>query len=133
MCQRDREVWADVGGHLMSDRLIKTISVPRGSKADMFFQDAKRAGKNLSALVCGIIERHHSLYDDNVQMELELNELRYKYGRVCNAARDALSRGGEKWELYFPPDEAGSYADRDKGENYGLASRIHFRRVDSDQ
>lgn len=114
----------------MSDRLVKAISVPRGSKTDMFFQDAKKAKKNISALVCGIIERHHQLYDDNVQMELELNELRYKYGRVCNAARDALSRGGEKWELYFPSDEAVELQKYDKGGNYGLASRIHFRMVE---
>jgi hypothetical protein len=112
----------------MSDRIIKTISVPRGGKVDKFFQDAKRAGKNISGLVCGIIERHSTLYDDNVQMELELNELKYRYGRVCNAARDALARGGEKWELYFPP-ELSHIGPRD-GENYGLASRIHFRRVD---
>jgi len=114
----------------MSDRLVKAISVPRGSKTDMFFQDAKKAGKNISALVCGIIERHHTLYDDNVQMELELNELRYKYGRVCNAARDALAQGGEEWELYFPPDPT---IQNQGGENYGMASRIHFRKVDTDQ
>jgi len=115
----------------MSDRIIKTISVPRGGNVDKFFQDAKRAGKNISGLVCGILERHHTLYDDNVQMELELNELRWKYGRVCNAARDALASGGEEWELYFPP-ERGFNAPLD-GENYGLASRIHFRKVDTDQ
>jgi len=110
----------------MSDRIIKTISVPRGGNVDKFFQDAKRAGKNISGLVCGILERHHTLYDDNVQMELELNELRWKYGRVCNAARDALARGGEEWELYFPPEPT---VQNQGGENYGMASRIHFRLI----
>lgn len=116
----------------MSDRIIKTISVPRGGNVDKFFQDAKRAGKNISGLVCGILERHHTLYDDNVQMELDLNELRHRYALVCQAAKIALAQGGEEWELYFPPEPIFHPPPTD-GENYGLASRIHFRKVDTDQ
>ena len=115
----------------MSDRLVKAISVPRGGKTDMFFQDAKKAGKNISALVCGIIERHHTLYDDNIHLDLEHNKLKHRYALVVNAAKSALARGGEEWELYFPPDMP-NVSPRD-GENYGLASAIHFRKVDTDQ
>jgi len=119
------------GDLLMSDRIIQTISVPRGGKMDLFLQDARKAGKNLSALVCGIVERHSSLYDDNVEMELELLQLRHRYALVCQAAKLALSKNGEEWEIYFPSDETLEMMKYAPGENYGMAGRIHFRKVDS--
>ena len=113
-------------------RIIQTISVPLGGKAAELIEDMKRNGKNVSQTVCDILARHGSIYDDNVQMEMELNQLRYRYAIVCKEARTALERSGEKWELYFPPDGWNSEGMQE-GENYGLGSRVHFRRVDTDQ
>jgi len=118
----------------MSDRIIKTISVPRGGKMDIFLEDAKKAGKNISALVCGIVETHSSLYDDNVQMELELLQLRHRYALVCQAAKVALAEiSRDEWEIYFPSDETMEMMKYAPGENYGMAGRIHFRKVEKAQ
>jgi len=114
----------------MSDRLIKTISIPRGGKTDMFFQDAKRAGKNISALVCGIIERHHTLYDDNIRLQEENKQRLHDYHAVFSAALSILEKEGEKWELYFPPESSVKYIAKHGDQGYGLASRIHFRKVE---
>jgi len=117
----------------MSERKIQTISVPLGGKMDIFLQDAKKAGKNLSALVCGIVERHSELYDDNVQMELELLQLRHRYALVCQAAKVALAElSRDEWEIYFPSDETMEMMKYAPGENYGMAGRIHFKRVEED-
>jgi len=116
----------------MSERKIQTISVPLGGKMDIFLQDAKKAGKNVSALVCGIVERHSSLYDDNVQMELELLQLRHRYALVCQAAKFALAElSRDEWEIYFPSDETMEMMKYAPGENFGMAGRIHFRKVAS--
>lgn len=117
----------------MSDRLIKTISVPRGGNVDKFFQDAKRAGKNISGLVCGILERHHTLYDDNIRLQEENKQLLHDYHTIISAAMSALEEGGKKWELYFPPESSTEYIQRHGDDGYGLGARVHFKRVDKDQ
>ena len=117
----------------MSDRLVKAISVPRGGKTDIFFQDAKRAGKNISALVCGIIERHSTLYDDNIRLEEENRQLLYDYHTIVSAALEALDTGGEKWELYFPPDSAVKATKLQGNQGYGLAARVHFKKAEQGQ
>jgi len=117
----------------MSDRIIKTISVPRGGNVDKFFQDAKRAGKNISGLVCGILERHHTLYDDNIKLQEDNRELLRDYHAIVSAAKSALARGGEEWELYFPSDDALELMKHAPGENFGNRARVHFRKVDTDQ
>jgi len=118
----------------MSDRIIKTISVPRGGKMDMFFQDAKKAGKNVSALVCGIVERHSTLYDDNIQLELEMNRLRYRYAYAVRAAKDALkSCSGEEWVIHVPSEDEDNSMQQRHADFVGLETVIHFRREDADQ
>ena len=112
-------------------RTIRTISVPSGGKVEEILKDMKRKGKNVSQTVCEILERHSTLYDDNVQMELEVNQLRMKYAYLIQAAKSALAQGGDEWELYFPPDGWDSQG-MTSAENYGQASRVHFRRVNTD-
>jgi len=114
--------------------IIQTISVPSGGKVAEILEDMKRKGKNVSGVVCGILERHHTLYDDNITQELELNQLRYRYAYVIQAAKNALYdvNDGIHWELYFPPDGWDSQGMK-ANENYGMAAKIHFRKVDTDQ
>jgi len=112
-------------------RIIQTISVPMGGKAADILEDMRRKGRNVSQAVCDILERHSTLYDDNITQELELNQLRYRYAYVIQAAKNALYdvNDGIHWELYFPPagwDSQGMKAD----ENYGMAAKIHFRKVE---
>jgi len=117
----------------MSDRLVKAISVPRGGKTDMFFQDAKKAGKNISALVCGIIERHHTLYDDNIHLELEMNRLRYRYAYAVRAAKDQLNAlTGDDWVIHVPSEEEDNSMEQRHPDFIGLETIIHFRKVDRD-
>jgi len=112
--------------------LIKTISVPSGGKAAKILEDMKRNGKNVSHTVCEILEHHTSLYDDNVQMELELLQLRHRYALVCQAAKVALAeQSRDEWEIYFPSDQTMEMMKYAPGENYGMAGRIHFRKVAS--
>lgn len=114
-------------------RTIRTISVPSGGKVEEIFEDMKRQGKNVSQTVCEILERHHTLYDDNITQELELNQLRYRYAYVIQAAKNALYdiNDGVHWELYFPPDGWASHGMK-PDENYGMAAKIHFRKVRED-
>jgi len=118
----------------MSERKIQTISVPLGGKMDFFLQDARKAGKNLSALVCGIVERHATLYDDNIQLELEMNRLRYRYAYAVRAAKDALkSCSGEEWVIHVPSEEEDNSMQQRHADFVGLETVIHFRREDKDQ
>ena len=112
-------------------RIIKTISVPSGGKVEKILEDWRRAGKNVSQTVCGILERHATLYDDNIQLELERNQLKFRYAYVIQAAKTALYNinDGLEWELYFPP-EGWDAQGMHSAENYGQASRVHFRKVD---
>jgi len=117
----------------MSDRIIKTISVPRGGKTDMFFQDAKRAGKNISSLVCGIIERHHTLYDDNILQEMEMNRLRYRYAYVVTAAKEQLNAlTGDDWVIHVPSAAEDNSMQQRHPDFIGLETVIHFRKADRD-
>ena len=113
--------------------IIQTISVPLGGKVAELLEDMKRKSKNVSQTVCAILERHSTLYDDNIIQELELNQLRYRYAYVIQAAKNALyDIHGVEWELYFPPggwDSQGMKPD----ENYGMAAKVHFRKVNTDQ
>ena len=115
-------------------RIIKTISVPSGGKVEKILEDWRRAGKNVSQTVCEIVERHSTLYDDNIIQEQELNKLRFRYAYIIQAAKRALYNinDGIEWELYFPPggwDSQGMKPD----ENYGMAAKVHFRKVNTDQ
>lgn len=112
-------------------RIIQTISVPMGGKAAEILEDMRRKGRNVSQAVCEILERHSTLYDDNIMQEQELNKLRFRYAYVIQAAKSALyDVHGTNWELYFPPD--GWHAKgMEHGENYGIASKVHFRKVDN--
>ena len=51
-------------------RMIQTISVEPQSGAYYAIEDWKRAGKNVSRIICDIIARHHELYD-TVQFQSE--------------------------------------------------------------
>ena len=68
-------------------RIIKTISVPSGGKVEKILEDWRRAGKNVSQTVCEIVERHSTLYDDNIIQEQELNKLRFRYAYIIQAAK----------------------------------------------
>jgi len=122
----------EVSGDFLMSCIIQTISVPSGGKVAELLEDMKRKGKNVSQTVCGILERHTTLYDDNIQLELERNQLKFRYAYVIQAAKTALYNinDGLEWELYFPPegwDSQGMHS----AENYGQASRVHFRKVTS--
>ena len=116
-------------------RIIQTISVPMGGKAAEILEDMRRKGRNVSQAVCEILERHSTLYDDNIAMELELNQLRFRYAYVIRAAKDALYtvKDGQEWELYFPPEGWDAQGVTQPGQRYGLGSRPHFRKVASDE
>jgi len=113
--------------------LIKTISVPSGGKVAEILEDMKRNGKNVSHTVCEILERHSTLYDDNIKLEEENRELLRDYHAIISAAKSALSRGGEEWELYFPSEDALALMKHAPGENFGNRARVHFRMVDRAQ
>ena len=112
-------------------RIIKTISVPSGGKVEKILEDWRRAGKNVSQTVCEIVERHSTLYDDNIIQEQELNKLRFRYAYIIQAAKRALYNinDGIEWELYFPPGGWDSQG-MTTSERYGLASTVHFRKAD---
>jgi hypothetical protein len=123
----------DQGGRAMSDRIIKTISVPRGGKMDIFLEDAKKAGKNVSALVCGIVERHETLYDDNIQLELEMNRLRYRYAYAVRAAKNQLNAlTGDDWVIHVPSEEEDNSMEQRNPDFIGLETVIHFRREEAE-
>lgn len=105
----------------MSERKIQTISVPLGGKMDLFLQDAKRAGRNLSQLICGIVERHETLYDDNFHLEGELKASKNLAAKIHAAAITELEKDGSSWVLHIPDYEA-------RGE--GIMRTFHFRMVD---
>jgi len=111
-------------------RIIQTISVPSGGKASKILEDMRRKGKNVSHTVCEIIERHLTLYDDNIKLEEENKELLYDYHTIVSAAMTALEEGGKKWELYFPPDSTKALLKKHGDGGYGLAARVHFRKVE---
>ena len=113
--------------------IIQTISVPSGGKVAELLEDMKRKGKNVSQTVCAILERHSTLYDDNIRLQEENKELLHDYHAIISAAMSALEEGGKKWELYFPPDSTTDYIKRHGDDGYGLAARVHFRRVNTDQ
>jgi len=118
----------------MSDRIIKTISVPRGGKMDIFLEDAKKAGKNVSALVCGIVERHSTLYDDNLELELEMDRLRYRYAYAVRAAKNQLNAlTGDDWVIHVPSEEEDNTMEQRNPDFIGLETVIHFRKADKDQ
>ena len=108
----------------MTERKIQTISVPLGGKMDLFLQDARKAGKNLSALVCGIVERHETLYDDNLTLEEDLRHYKRLAAKIHAAAINELEKDGSSWVLHIPDYEA-------RGE--GIMRTFHFRMVDRDQ
>ena len=110
--------------------IIQTISVPSGGKVADILKDMKNQGKNVSHTVCEILERHSTLYDDNIFQEQELNKLRYRYAYVIQAAKDALyDVHGTEWELYFPPDGWDSQGMK-PDENFGMAAKVHFRKTE---
>ena len=115
----------------MSERKIQTISVPLGGKMDMFLQDAKKAGKNVSALVCGIVERHATLYDDNLELELEMDRLRYRYAYAVRAAKNQLNAiTGDDWVIHVPSEEEDNSMEQRNPDFIGLETVIHFRKAD---
>lgn len=98
-----------------------------------WWKDLKNRDKNVSHTVCEIIERHSTLYDDNIRLQEQNKELLHDYHTIISAAMSALEEGGKKWELYFPPDSSTDYIKRHGDDGYGLAARVHFRRLDKDQ
>lgn len=110
--------------------IIQTISVPSGGKVAEILEDMKRHGKNVSKTVCEILERHSTLYDDNIKLQEENKELLFDYHAVISAAKSALETGGDEWELYFPTDAALDMMKYSPGENFGSRGRVHFRKVD---
>ena len=114
-------------------RTIQTISVPSGGKVAELLEDMKRKGKNVSQTVCAILERHSTLYDDNIRLQEENKELLHDYHTIISAAKEALEKGGETWEVYFPPKETLEYLSKYGDGGYGLNSRVHFKKVDTDQ
>jgi len=108
----------------MSDRIIRTISVPRGGRMDMFLQDAKKAGKNISTLVCGIVERHETLYDDNLTLEEELRHSKHLAAKIHAAAIIELEKDGSSWSLHIPEHEM---------RGAGIMRTYHFRREEPAQ
>jgi len=108
----------------MSERKIQTISVPLGGKMDLFLQDAKKAGKNLSALVCGIVERHETLYDDNLTLEEELRHSKHLAAKIHAAAIIELEKDGSSWTLHIPEHEM---------RGAGIMRTYHFRKEERAQ
>ena len=95
----------------------------------MILKDMKRKGKNVSHTVCEIIERHSTLYDDNIKLQEENRELLHDYHVIVSAAKSALARGGEEWELYFPPQATTELIAKHGDGGYGLNARVHFRMI----
>jgi len=113
--------------------IVQTISVPSGGKVAELLQDMKNQRKNVSQTVCAILERHSTLYDDNIRLQEENRQLLHDYHTIIAAATTALERGGEKWELHFPPSSTIDYVDKHGDGGYGLKARVHFKMVDKDQ
>ena len=113
-------------------RTIRTISVPSGGRVEEILEDMKRKGKNVSQTVCEILERHSTLYDDNIQLQEENKKLLHDYHAIYSAAMSVLEEGGQKWELYFPPQSSIDYIAKYGDEGYGIRARLHFRRVGED-
>jgi len=114
--------------------LIKTISVPSGGKAAKILEDMRRSGKNVSHTVCEILERHSTLYDDNIQLELEMNHLRYRYAYAVRAAKDQLNAlTGDAWVIHVPSEEEDNSMSQRHPDFVGMETVIHFRIDDSQE
>jgi len=87
---------------------------------DMFLQDAKKAGKNISTLVCGIVERHETLYDDNLTLQEELKHSKHLAAKIHAAAINQLESNGSNWVLHIPQHEM---------RGAGIMRTFHFKEV----